>query len=84
MPDRNRSLKQKAAFALAIIKRRVLSSRAESSKIEAALQRLFPGVSVILVAEDDEAVNDRRPQQLSDFAESSTCKVIASSKIVPN
>jgi len=84
MPDANKSPKDKVIFALAVVKHSVISSRAESSKIEAALQTLFPGVSIILVAEDDELASYRRRQDLADFAESAASKVIASSKISAN
>ncbi len=45
---------------------------------------MFPGVSIILVAEDDQLANYRRPQALSDFRKNAVCKVIPSSKITAN
>jgi hypothetical protein len=45
---------------------------------------MFPGVSIILVAEGDQLANYRRRQELSDFIEDAVCKVIPSSKITAN
>jgi hypothetical protein len=84
MPDRKRTSTHAAIFALAIVKSSVISSRMESSKVEAALQSLFPGVSIILVAEDDSIPTHERRQELSDFADRAQSKVIPSSKISAN
>ncbi len=85
MPIENQSArKREVTFALAIVKAHVISDRAESSKIEAALRLMFPGVSVILVAEDDELTNYRRGLELSAFARSVASKVIPSSRITSN
>lgn len=84
MPDGNKSPKDKVIFALAVVKHSVISNRAESSKIEAALQILFPGVSIILVAEDDEIASYQRRRDLADFAASASSRVVASSKISAN
>jgi hypothetical protein len=84
MPGGKRTPTPAAIFALAIVKSSVISSQLESSKVEAALQTLFPGVSIILVAEDDSIPACRRPRQLSEFAETAACKVIPSSKISAN
>jgi hypothetical protein len=45
---------------------------------------MLPGVSVILVAEDDELSSYRSRRELSDFAKDAPCKVILSSKICAN
>jgi len=45
---------------------------------------LFPGVSIILVAEEDSIPTDQRRRELSEFAERATSKVIPSSKISAN
>jgi hypothetical protein len=50
MPVYEKAAKQEVTFALAVVKSSVLSDRAESSKIEAALRIMFPGVSFILLA----------------------------------
>lgn len=84
MPFENKSAKQQVTFALAIVKASVISDRSESSRIEAALRVMFPEVSVILVAEDDEIANYRRRQELSDFTKNAACRVIASSRINAN
>lgn len=84
MTDGKRTPTQAVIFALAIVKSSVISSHMESSKVEAALQSLFPGVSIILVAEDDSIPTDQRRQELSEFAERATSKVIPSSKIGAN
>lgn len=77
--------KGQITFALAIVKRDVISNRAESSKVEAALQTIFPGVSVILVAEDDDALaNYRSRREFSDFTNRVSCRVVPSSKISLN
>lgn len=80
----NKSAKRNVTFALAVVKASVISNRSESARIEAALQVMFPGVSVILVAEDDELANYRRRLELSDFAKDAACRVISSSRICPN
>ena len=84
MPDGKPTPTQAVTFALAIVKSRVISSHTESAKVEAALQSLFPGVSIILVAEDDSIPTHRRRQELSEFAERAKTKVIPSSKISAN
>ena len=84
MPFENKSRKKQVTFALAIVKASVISDRSESSRIEAALQVMFPGVSVILVAEDNENVNHRSRQELSDFTKDAACRVIPSSRISAN
>ena len=60
MPDGKRTPTQEVTFALAVVKNSVISSHLESSKVQAALQSLFPGVSIILVAEDDSIPAYRR------------------------
>ncbi len=84
MLDGKRTPTQAVIFALAIVKSSVISSRMESAKVEAALQSLFPGVSIILVAEDDSIPTHRRRQELSKFAGRAKSKVIPSSKISAN
>jgi hypothetical protein len=97
MPVHEKAAKEKAAkekaevtFALAVVKSSVISDRAESSRIEAALQLMFPGVSFILVAEDaDDAEGDglaryRYRRDLSDFMNQVSCRVVPSSKITTN
>lgn len=84
MPDGNQTPTQAVTFALAIVKSSVISNPRESSKIEAALQKLFPGVSIILVAEDGALPSYRRRQELAEFAERASFKVIPSSKISAN
>ena len=84
MPVEEKSAKASVTFALAIVKTNVISDRAESSRIQAALQVMFPEVSVILVAEDDELASYRSRQELSDFANDAPCRVIPSSKISCN
>lgn len=76
----------KVTFALAIVKSNVVSDRAECSKIEAALQVMFPGVSVILVAEDckDGLASHQRRQAISDFTDRALCRVLSSSHITAN
>jgi hypothetical protein len=81
MPFENKSPKKQVTFALAIVKASVISDRSESSRIKAALQVMFPEVSVILVAEDDEIANYRRHRELSDFAKDAACRVLPSSRI---
>lgn len=81
MPFENKSAKKQVTFALAIVKASVISDRLESSRIKAALQVMFPEVSVILVAEDDEIANHQRHQELSDFAKDAACRVLPSSRI---
>jgi hypothetical protein len=83
MPVYEKAAKE-VTFALAVVKSSVLSDRAESSKIEAALQVMFPGVSFILVAEDDGLARYRCRQDLSDFMNQASCKVIPSSRITSN
>lgn len=84
MPDSKRTPAPAVIFALAIVKSSVISNRTESSKVEAALQALFPEVSFILVAEDDSIPAYQRSRQLSEFAETAATKVIPSSKISAN
>jgi hypothetical protein len=81
MPVQQKATKGQITFALAIVKADVISDRAKSSKIQAALETVFPGVSVILVAEDDALVNYRSRRELSDFANRASCRVVSSSKI---
>lgn len=76
--------KAQVTFALAIVKASVISDCAESSKIEAALQVIFPGVSVILVAEDDAPLNYLRRRELADFTHRAARRVVSSSKISLN
>jgi hypothetical protein len=83
MSGENKSAKE-VTFALAIVKASVIPDRAESSRIEAALRIMFPGVSVIMVAEDDELTNYRRRQELSRFTTDAACRVIPSSRISAN
>lgn len=84
MPVKENRAKQKVTFALAIVKAGVISDRAESSRIEAAVAVMFPGVSLILVAEDDELASYRGRRELSEFMNSAACKVIPSSRITSN
>jgi len=84
MPDGKRTPTQPVIFALAIVKSSVILNRMESSKVEAALQSLFPGVSIILVSEEDSVPNYQHRHALSDFAGRATSKVIPSSKISAN
>lgn len=84
MPVGNKLTKGQVTFALAIVKPSVVSSPAESSRIRAALQSIFPGVSVILVAEDDALESHRRRNDLTAFANSAPCHVIVSSRITAN
>lgn len=82
MPVHEKASKEPVTFALAIVKREVISNHAEASKLEAALRTIFPGVSVILVPEEDDAVaNYRGRRELSDFAHRVSCRVVPSSKI---
>jgi hypothetical protein len=83
MSAENKSVKE-VTFALAIVKASVIPDRAESSRIEAALRIMFPGVSVIMVAEDDELTNYRRRPELSRFTRDAACRVIPSSRISAN
>jgi hypothetical protein len=76
--------KGNVTFALAIVKASVVSNRAESSRVRAALQTMFPGISVILVAEDNELSSYQKRRELSEFAEDTPFKVIASSKVTSN
>lgn len=80
----DKSVKKELTFALAIVKASVISDRAQSSRIRSALQVMLPGVSVILVAEDDELSRYRSRRELSDFAKGAPCRVIPSSKICAN
>lgn len=84
MPVHEKTSKGQVAFALAIVKADVLSDRAKSSKIRAALETVFPGISVILVAEDDALAHYRGRRELSDFASQASCRVVSSSKISLN
>jgi hypothetical protein len=84
MSVENQTVKQEVIFALAIVKASVISDRTESSRIHAALQIMFPGVAVILVAEDDELARYQGRRELSDFANGAPCKVISSSRISAN
>jgi hypothetical protein len=79
-----KSTNGEVAFALAIVKASVIADRQESSRIEAALQVMFPGVAVILVVEDDELATYQRRRELSDFSKRSACQVISSSRISAN
>ena len=84
MPINHKAAKGQVTFALAIVKGDLISDRAQFSKIEAALQTMFPGVSVMLVAEDDELANYRRCRELSDFVNRGSFRVVSSSKISLN
>ena len=84
MPVHQKTSKGQVTFALAIVKAEVISNRDESSRIQAALQTIFPGVSVILVGENDALASYRGRRQLSDFANRAPCAVVASSKISLN
>jgi hypothetical protein len=84
MSVHQKTSKGQVTFALAIVKTEVISNRDASSKIHAALQTIFPGVSVILVAEDDALANYRGRRELSDFVNRAPCAVLASSKISLN
>jgi hypothetical protein len=83
MSGENKSAEE-VTFALAIVKAGVIPDRAESSRIEAAMRVMFPGVSVILVVEDDALTNYRRRQELSRFTRDAACRVIPSSRISAN
>jgi hypothetical protein len=84
MPSDDESAKQQVTFALAIVKASVISDRAESSKIQSALQVMLPGVFVILVADDGQPFNYRHRQALAEFARNAPCQVITSSRICAN
>lgn len=84
MPLAKKAAKGQVTFALAIVKSSVIRNRAESARIRAAVEVLFPGVSVILVAEDDALESHRRRPDLFDFADDAACAVIASSRITCN
>jgi hypothetical protein len=84
MPIDHKAAKGQVTFALAIVKADVISDRAQFSKIEAALQTIFPGVSVVLVAEDDALANSRRCRELSDFINRGSFRVVHASKISLN
>jgi hypothetical protein len=90
MPVHEKAAKKEVTFALAVVKSSVISDRAESSKIEAALKVMFPGVSFILVAEDAQDAKDdglaryRYRRDLSDFMNQVSCRVVPSSKITSN
>jgi len=83
MSGENKSGRE-VTFALAIVKAGVIPDRAESSRIEAAIRVMFPGVSVIVVAEEDKLTNYRRRRELSDFARDAACRVVPSSRISSN
>jgi hypothetical protein len=87
MPVHEKAAKKEVTFALAVVKSSVISDRAESSKIEAALKVMFPGVSFILVAEDAEGdglARYRYRRELSEFMNQVSCRVVPSSKITSN
>jgi hypothetical protein len=84
MPVDNRSTKAQVTFALAVVKSSVIRNRAESSRIQAALQLISPGVSVILVAEDDALESHRCHNEIVAFAKDGACAVIPSSRITLN
>lgn len=86
MPVEDKAAKQEVTFALAIVKAHVISDQAESSRIKAALQVVFPGIYVILVAEEKELAHPdcQYRQELSDFADDAACRVIPSSRITAN
>jgi len=84
MPDGKRTSTKPVIFALAIVKGSVISNRMESSKVEAALQKLFPEVSFILVAEDHPIPTSQRRPALADLTDRATFKRIPSSKISAN
>jgi hypothetical protein len=84
MSGHQKTSKGQVTFALAIVKTEVISNRDASSKIQAALRTIFPGISVILVAEDDALANYRGRRELADFVNRAPCAVVASSKISLN
>lgn len=89
MPVQDKSANEQATFALAVVKASVISNREESSRIQAALRVILPGVSVILIAEDgedgDNALSSyRRREALAEFAKDAPCQVISSSRIRAN
>ena len=81
MPIDHKAAKGQVTFALAIVKGDLISDRAQFSKIETALQTMFPGVSVVLVAEDDALANYRRCREFSDFVNRGSFRVVSPSKI---
>jgi hypothetical protein len=86
MPVQDKSGKEQVTFALAVVKASVISNREESLRIQAALRVILPGVSVILVAEDEqnELSSYRHRQALAEFAKDAPCQVITSSRICAN
>ena len=84
MPINDKAANGQVTFALAIVKGDLISDRAQFSKIEAALQTMFPGVSVMLIPEDDALANYRRCRELSDFVNRGSFRVVSSSKISLN
>lgn len=83
MPVDNKAASKKPIFALAVLKPGVILDPAEFPKIMDALNLLFPGISVIVVAEDDGLVKFPGPRKPALKAQAS-CRVIFSSKITPN
>lgn len=81
MSVHDKSGKEEVTFTLAIVKAGTISDRAEFARIQIALQAIFPALSLILVAEDDELASYQRRRELSDFMNSAPCKVIPSSRI---
>lgn len=79
-----KAARKKVIFALAILKPGVILDRAESSRIEAALHLLFPGVSIILVDENDRLAKCPSRHKLSAFIRQAPCSVFLSSKITAN
>lgn len=84
MPVDNKLTKGQVTFALAVVKTSVIGNREQSSRVQAALQLIFPGVSVILVAEDDVLDSHRRRNDLAALANEAACRVIPSSRIKSN
>jgi len=72
MPVEKKLTQGQVTFALAIVKSSVVSNHSESSRIRAALQLMFPEVSFILVAEDDDIFEIHRTRSdLTAFAKQS-------------
>jgi hypothetical protein len=84
MSAKDKWAKNGVAFALAIVKPGTVFDLAEFSRIETALQVMFPEVSIILLVEDDEFTSYQRRQEFSDFMQNTPRKVILSSRITLN
>jgi hypothetical protein len=84
MPVDHKSAKGTATFALAIVKASLISDHAEASRVRAALQKIFPGISLILVAEDSELASYQGRHELAQFAKDTPFRVISSSRITSN